>query len=79
MAHTTKTGHDTTSMLLTSALYFLSRHPAALAKVVAEVDRFGRKKQVTSEDLEAFPYIEVSERAAVFVCVRGAVVQGCFS
>ena len=46
-------------MLLTSALYFLARNPSACAKVQAEVDRFGRKKQVKAEDLEAFPYIEV--------------------
>lgn len=53
-------GHDTTSFMMTNAVYYLATHPEARAKVVAEVDRFGREKLPSHEDLDKFPYVEVS-------------------
>jgi unspecific monooxygenase len=32
-------GHDTTASLIAWAVYYLSQHPAAKARLVAEVDR----------------------------------------
>eukprot|EP00775_Hariotina_reticulata_P005689 gene5689-5927_t len=53
-------GHDTTSFMLTSTLYYVSKHAEVKAKVFAEIDRFGRNRQVTFEDMDKFPYLDVS-------------------
>ncbi|MCC6313446.1 MAG: cytochrome P450, partial [Thermomicrobiales bacterium] len=53
-------GHETTSGLLTFALYFLSKHPDVMAKAQAEVDRvFGTDPSVppTYEQVRALAYI----------------------
>jgi cytochrome P450 len=52
-------GHDTTSFMLASTLYYLATHPAAKARLVAEVDAFGPGRPVEHGDLEKFPYVEV--------------------
>eukprot|EP00879_Flechtneria_rotunda_P026692 GHRR01028507.1.p1 GENE.GHRR01028507.1~~GHRR01028507.1.p1 ORF type:complete len:100 (-),score=18.07 GHRR01028507.1:247-546(-) len=53
-------GHDTTSFMLTSTLYYVSKHPEVKAKVFAEIDRFGRDEKITSQDMDKFPYLDVS-------------------
>jgi cytochrome P450 len=53
-------GHDTTSFTMTCALFFLSVHPEAQAKLLAEVDAFGRDRKLTPADVPAFPYLDVS-------------------
>jgi len=55
-------GHDTTSFMLTSTLYYVSKHAEVKAKVFAEIDRFGRNRQVTFEDMDKFPYVDVSNK-----------------
>jgi hypothetical protein len=52
-------GHDTTSFMMASALYFLAANPEAKARLVAEVDSFGRQPP-EHDDLEQFPYVEVT-------------------
>eukprot|EP00878_Enallax_costatus_P020682 GHUV01021871.1.p1 GENE.GHUV01021871.1~~GHUV01021871.1.p1 ORF type:complete len:448 (+),score=109.54 GHUV01021871.1:312-1655(+) len=51
-------GHDTTSFMLTSTLYYVAKHPEVKAKVFAEIERFGRARKVTHEDMDKFPYLE---------------------
>ena len=51
-------GHDTTSFMMASAIYYLAATPEAKEKLVAEVDAFGRAPPC-HEDLERFPYVEV--------------------
>lgn len=46
--------------MLTSTLYYVSKHAEVKAKVFAEIDRFGRNRQVTFEDMDKFPYLDVS-------------------
>eukprot|EP00878_Enallax_costatus_P045344 GHUV01054524.1.p1 GENE.GHUV01054524.1~~GHUV01054524.1.p1 ORF type:complete len:114 (-),score=13.09 GHUV01054524.1:53-394(-) len=53
-------GHDTTSFMLTSTLYYVAKHPEVKAKVFAEIERFGRARKVTHEDMDKFPYLEAS-------------------
>lgn len=53
-------GHDTTSFMLTSTLYYVAMHPGVKAKVFAEIERFGRARKVTYEDMDKFPYLEAS-------------------
>jgi cytochrome P450 len=54
-------GHDTTSFMLASALYYVATNEGARAKMVAEVDAFGRGRDLRHEDLESFPYVEVGQ------------------
>lgn len=51
-------GHDTTSFMMASAIYFLAANPEARRKLIAEVDAFGRAPP-SHEDLERFPFVEV--------------------
>ncbi|WIA07921.1 hypothetical protein OEZ85_007399 [Tetradesmus obliquus] len=51
-------GHDTTSFMLTSTLYWVARSPEVKAKVFAEIERFGRRRPVTHDDMDKFPYLE---------------------
>eukprot|EP00882_Tetradesmus_deserticola_P030263 GHRQ01033963.1.p2 GENE.GHRQ01033963.1~~GHRQ01033963.1.p2 ORF type:complete len:489 (+),score=180.62 GHRQ01033963.1:1689-3155(+) len=51
-------GHDTTSFMLTSTLYWVATSPEVKAKVFAEIERFGRQRQVTHDDMDKFPYLE---------------------
>jgi len=53
-------GHDTTSFCLTSTLYWVSQNAAVKQRLFAEIDRFGRDRQVTAADMDQFPYLEVS-------------------
>ncbi len=46
-------------MLMTSFVYQLSQHKAAQARVLQEIDAFGRHRDVKYEDLDQFPYMEV--------------------
>jgi len=45
---------------MTSALYWVSQNPAVKQQLFAEIDRFGRDRQVTAADMDQFPYLEVS-------------------
>lgn len=52
-------GHETTSGLLSFALYFLTQHPAALARAVAEVDTvLPSGAELTYEDLDKLIVVE---------------------
>ncbi|KIZ05238.1 hypothetical protein MNEG_2718 [Monoraphidium neglectum] len=57
-------GHDTTSFMMASALYFLAANPEAKARLVAEVDSFGRQPP-EHDDLEQFPYVEAALQEAL--------------
>ena len=48
--------------MLTSTLYYVAKHPEVKDKVFAEIERFGRARKVTHEDMDKFPYLEVSAR-----------------
>jgi cytochrome P450 len=52
-------GHDTTSFMLTSTLYWVARSPQVKARVFEEIECFGRSRQVTHDDMDKFPYLEV--------------------
>jgi cytochrome P450 len=52
-------GHDTTSFMLTSTLYWVARSPQVKAKVWDEIEAFGRSRPVTHADMDSFPYLEV--------------------
>lgn len=58
-------GHDTTAFCLSSTLFWVSRTPRAKARLFAEIERFGRQRHVTAEDMDQFPYLDVSAVAAV--------------
>jgi cytochrome P450 len=60
-------GHDTTSFMITSALYHLSTNPGPKARMLQEIDTFGRDKEILFDDLEKFPYVEVS-KVPVDIC-----------
>lgn len=51
-------GHETTVSLLTWAIHLLMGHPAALAKLRAEVDAVAGVRPMTYADLAAMPYTE---------------------
>jgi hypothetical protein len=46
--------------MLTSTLYWVSRTPEVKARVFAEIEAFGRNRPVTHDDMDKFPYLEVS-------------------
>lgn len=50
-------GHETTSGLLSFALYYLSKHPEILAKAQAEVDEVLGNKRPKVEDINQLSYI----------------------
>ncbi|KAL4448043.1 hypothetical protein ABPG75_005262 [Micractinium tetrahymenae] len=52
-------GYETTANLLSYCIYLLALHPEHEAKVLAEVDAFGRERTPTAADLEAsFPHTQ---------------------
>lgn len=51
-------GHETTALALTSALYLLSEHPAALAKVRAEIDAQLGTRTAKASDAPKLRYID---------------------
>eukprot|EP00882_Tetradesmus_deserticola_P021759 GHRQ01023556.1.p1 GENE.GHRQ01023556.1~~GHRQ01023556.1.p1 ORF type:complete len:316 (+),score=147.96 GHRQ01023556.1:1689-2636(+) len=61
-------GHDTTSFMLTSTLYWVATSPEVKAKVFAEIERFGRQRQVTHDDMDKFPYLEVRAGCSAADC-----------
>jgi cytochrome P450 len=52
-------GHDTTSFCLTSTLYWVSQNPDAKQQLFAELDRFGRDRKVTADNMDQLPYLGV--------------------
>lgn len=58
-------GYETTSMALTYALYELAQHPDLQQKVVDEVDKFGRARIPSIDDLACFPYIDAVFKEAM--------------
>ncbi|GBF94618.1 thromboxane-A synthase [Raphidocelis subcapitata] len=57
-------GHDTTSFMMASAIYYLATNGAARARLVAEVDAFGGAAPGHG-DLERFPYVEAALHEAL--------------
>ncbi|GAB4819482.1 hypothetical protein N2152v2_006528 [Parachlorella kessleri] len=51
-------GFETSANTLAFTLHLLAHHPEAQAKLLAEVDAFGRDKALTLEDLPKFPYLD---------------------
>jgi hypothetical protein len=66
-------GHDTTSFMLTSTLYWVSRTPEVKARVFQEIEAFGRDRPVTHDDMDKFPYLEVRTAAR---CAGGGWLHG---
>lgn len=52
-------------MALTYALYELAQHPDLQQKVVDEVDKFGRARIPSFDDLACFPYIDAVFKEAM--------------
>lgn len=50
-------GYETTSNSLAFACYCLAGHPEAEAKLLQEIDSFGRSREPTYDDLSNFPYL----------------------
>ena len=50
--------YETTSTALAYTLFELARNPEVLAKLLKEVDAFGRSVEPGLEDLKQFPYTE---------------------
>lgn len=58
-------GHETTSGLLSFALYFLSKHPEILAKAQAEVDKVLGNKRPRVEHINQLTYISQTLKEAL--------------
>lgn len=50
-------GYETTGNALAFTCYFLAGHPEAEAKLLEEVDSFGRSMEPSYDDLSNFPYL----------------------
>ena len=53
-------GFETTANAMSFTLYLLSANKPKEAKLLAEVDAFGRDRTPTYADLDKFQYVEVS-------------------
>ncbi|MEW5298011.1 MAG: hypothetical protein WDW38_003697 [Sanguina aurantia] len=51
-------GYETTANTLAFVIYLLAANPGAEARLLQEVDAFGRSKAITTSDLEKFPYVD---------------------
>eukprot|EP00884_Botryococcus_braunii_P022849 jgi/Botrbrau1/9248/Bobra.180_1s0009.1 len=60
-------GYETTANALTFAVYLLSQHKDKEAKMLAEIDRFGRDRKPCYEDLDKFPYTDAVFKETVRV------------
>jgi hypothetical protein len=70
-------GHDTTGFTLTAALFFLATNPEAQAKLVREIDAFGRDRVVTRADLPDLKYMNVRVGGGWWRGSVGVGVDGC--
>ncbi len=50
--------YETTANALSFTIYLLSNNKAKEAKMLEEIDRFGRDRKPTYADLESFPYVD---------------------
>ncbi|MEW5316263.1 MAG: hypothetical protein WDW38_007644 [Sanguina aurantia] len=50
-------GYETTANTLAFVIYMLAVHPGAEARLVQEVDAFGRSRALDTSDLDQFPYV----------------------
>jgi len=51
-------GYETTALSLSFAFYLLAKYPDHQRKILAEVDAFGRSKDLDFSDLESFKYTD---------------------
>jgi cytochrome P450 len=51
-------GYETTASALAFTVYHVARNPEKEAKLLAEVDAFGRSRAPTLEDLDQLPYLD---------------------
>lgn len=51
-------GYETSASLLAFAVHFIAQHPDKEAKLLAEVDVFGRHAVPTFDDCDQFPYLD---------------------
>jgi hypothetical protein len=60
--------------MLTSTLYWVARSPEVKERIFQEIERFGRSRPVTHDDMDRFPYLEV--RPALGAARMGAAGRG---
>ncbi|MDB4972702.1 MAG: Cytochrome family protein [Myxococcaceae bacterium] len=58
-------GHETTGLTLTYCVYLLSRHPAAAARLQAELDAQLHGRAVSAADVPHLPYLDAVIREAM--------------
>ncbi|ORY56856.1 cytochrome P450 [Pseudomassariella vexata] len=68
-------GHETTSGMLSFAIYQLLKHPDEYRKVQEEVDRVIGKGPVTVDHMSKLPYIEATLRETLRLCSPINVIQ----
>lgn len=61
-------GHETTGAVLTWTLFSLVQNPAAMAKLVAEVDAVLGDRRPTLADIQAMPYLRNVRRPSKLSC-----------
>lgn len=61
----TLAGYETTANTLAYCVYNIAAHPQVQARLLAEVDAYGRGRKVAYKDLDQFPYAEAVVREAL--------------
>ena len=64
--------YETTANSLAFTLYMLARpeNKSKVERLTAEIDAFGRKRVPTFEDLDKFPWLEVSSKIGTTKAMR---------
>jgi thromboxane-A synthase/cytochrome P450 family 3 subfamily A len=61
-------GYETTASSLAFTVYHVAKSPEAEAKLLAEIDAFGRSRAPTLEELDQLPYLDAVFRETLRLC-----------